>query len=198
MQVKYIGGEDSVALTYGKTYSVISIEFGLYRILTELEEDYLFPPEAFEILLNTPPLLSDVQYICLDGESSGYERLTGGACIFFCAEHPNNAGKKIAGILLSNGCREFHFTGQWAGEWENACDGVVVSEQIEDDSDTVVTTMTYDFSPDYVCELASTLFDNSLERKLFVFYYNACAEECYESMGQIFQYLIDNTLDQDA
>lgn len=34
----------------GKIYEVISIEKGWYRILCELDEDYLFPPLLFEIV----------------------------------------------------------------------------------------------------------------------------------------------------
>lgn len=49
MKVKYIG-KDLVAITKGKIYDVISVEKGWYRINTELEEDYLFPPELFEII----------------------------------------------------------------------------------------------------------------------------------------------------
>ncbi|MDD6155270.1 MAG: hypothetical protein PUB39_06935 [Eubacteriales bacterium] len=52
LKVKYIG-PDLVALTSGKVYDVISVEKGWYRIMTELEEDYLFPPEAFEIVEDT-------------------------------------------------------------------------------------------------------------------------------------------------
>ena len=50
MRVKYIG-KDLVALTKGKIYDVISVENGWYRIMTELGEDYLFPPAVFEIML---------------------------------------------------------------------------------------------------------------------------------------------------
>lgn len=49
MIVRYIGKE-LVALKKDKEYSVISVEKGWYRIMTELDEDYLFPPEAFEIV----------------------------------------------------------------------------------------------------------------------------------------------------
>ena len=49
MKVRYLG-KDLVAMIHGKAYSVISIERGWYRIMTELDEDYLFPPEAFEIV----------------------------------------------------------------------------------------------------------------------------------------------------
>ena len=53
MKVKYIG-KDLVAIIHGKTYDVMSVEKGWYRIMTELGEDYLFPPEVFEIVEKTP------------------------------------------------------------------------------------------------------------------------------------------------
>ena len=49
LKVKYIG-EDKVGIRTGKIYEVISIEKDWYRIMTELDEDYLFPPELFEIV----------------------------------------------------------------------------------------------------------------------------------------------------
>ena len=49
MKVKYLGKIDTVALEKHKIYDVLSIEKGWYRIMTELDEDYLFPPEQFEI-----------------------------------------------------------------------------------------------------------------------------------------------------
>ena len=49
MRVKYIG-QDLVALTNGKVYDVLSVEKGWYRVTTELGEDYLFPPDAFEVV----------------------------------------------------------------------------------------------------------------------------------------------------
>ena len=49
-KVKYIGGYDTVALEKGKIYDVISIEKSWYRIMTELDDDYLFPPDLFEIV----------------------------------------------------------------------------------------------------------------------------------------------------
>ena len=51
MKVKYIG-ESDVSLTNGKEYSVISVEEGWYRILDDTDDDYLFPPEQFEILID--------------------------------------------------------------------------------------------------------------------------------------------------
>ena len=50
MKVKYLGKVDTVALEKGKIYDVMSVEKGWFRIMTELDEDYLFPPEQFEII----------------------------------------------------------------------------------------------------------------------------------------------------
>lgn len=49
LKVKYIG-PDYVALPTGTTQEVLSIERGWYRIMTELEESYLFPPDLFEVV----------------------------------------------------------------------------------------------------------------------------------------------------
>ena len=49
MKVKYIRKSD-VSLTNGKIYEVLAIERGLYRIVDDTEEDYLFYPEEFEIV----------------------------------------------------------------------------------------------------------------------------------------------------
>ena len=50
MKVKFFGQIDTLAFEQNKVYEVISIEKGWFRIMTELEEDYLFPPELFEIV----------------------------------------------------------------------------------------------------------------------------------------------------
>lgn len=50
MKVKYIGISDPLELINGKIYNVISIEKGWYRIIDETSEDYLYPPELFEII----------------------------------------------------------------------------------------------------------------------------------------------------
>ncbi|MBQ8720224.1 MAG: hypothetical protein IJY65_04250 [Clostridia bacterium] len=51
-KVKYVGNYPMVleVLIKDKVYDVMSIERGWYRIMTELDEDYLFPPECFEIV----------------------------------------------------------------------------------------------------------------------------------------------------
>ncbi|MCQ2173304.1 MAG: hypothetical protein MJZ17_11260 [Bacteroidales bacterium] len=51
MKVKYIGKEYiGTAFEPDKIYDVLSVEKGWYRIMTELDEDYLFPPNLFEIV----------------------------------------------------------------------------------------------------------------------------------------------------
>ena len=50
IKVKYIGDISTVALEKGKEYDVLSVENGWYRIMTELDEDYLFPPKLFEVV----------------------------------------------------------------------------------------------------------------------------------------------------
>ncbi len=51
MKVKYTGTLYlGTAFDAGKVYEVLSVEKGWYRIMTELDEDYLFPPECFEIV----------------------------------------------------------------------------------------------------------------------------------------------------
>ena len=50
MKVRFTAKSETLALEYGKVYDVMSIEKGWYRIFCELDDDYLFPPEAFEIV----------------------------------------------------------------------------------------------------------------------------------------------------
>jgi hypothetical protein len=49
IKVKYIA-KDMVAMKHGKVYTILSVEKGWYRIMSEIGEDYLFPPEAFEVV----------------------------------------------------------------------------------------------------------------------------------------------------
>lgn len=50
MKVRYIGKHDTPALDREKVYTVMSVEKGWFRIMTELDDDYLFPPEQFEVI----------------------------------------------------------------------------------------------------------------------------------------------------
>jgi hypothetical protein len=62
MKIKYTFKDDADAdLIYGRTYDVISIECDWYRIIDESGEDYMYPPNAFEIVdpLPAPPVLTD-------------------------------------------------------------------------------------------------------------------------------------------
>lgn len=50
MKVKYLGESDPLELIKGKVYDVISVEKEWYRIVDETDEDYLYPPDAFDIV----------------------------------------------------------------------------------------------------------------------------------------------------
>lgn len=50
MTIKYNGKTIAMELTNGKLYDVISIEKKWYRIIDDSGEDYLYPPEQFEIV----------------------------------------------------------------------------------------------------------------------------------------------------
>lgn len=49
MKVRY-KKKSSVSLTENKIYDVLSVEDGLYRIIDDTEEDYLFYPKDFDIV----------------------------------------------------------------------------------------------------------------------------------------------------
>ena len=64
LKIKYIGEREIdtpnsykifMDVIPNKIYEVLSIEKGFYRIVDESEEDYLYPPEKFEIVDNSPP-----------------------------------------------------------------------------------------------------------------------------------------------
>lgn len=59
MKVKFIGHGSPLSLLEGKEYEVVSIECGWFRIVDETEEDYLYPPEQFEVteVEPCPPVL---------------------------------------------------------------------------------------------------------------------------------------------
>lgn len=50
MKVKYIKDTVPFMLTHNKVYDVISIEKDWYRILDDTNDDYLYPPNIFEIV----------------------------------------------------------------------------------------------------------------------------------------------------
>ena len=50
MRVRYIGKSDPLELLNGKVYDVVSVEGDWYRIVDETGEDYLYPPQVFEIV----------------------------------------------------------------------------------------------------------------------------------------------------
>lgn len=50
MRVRYLGDSDPLYFLHGKVYEVLSIEYGYYRIIDETDEDYLYDPDAFEVV----------------------------------------------------------------------------------------------------------------------------------------------------
>ena len=50
LKINYIGETDFLVLTHNIIYDVISIEKEWYRIIDDSGEDYLYPPELFEIV----------------------------------------------------------------------------------------------------------------------------------------------------
>lgn len=57
MRVKWMGETDFLSLTHGKIYSVIAVEKEWYRIIDDSGEDYLYPPDDFEIV--NPEILNN-------------------------------------------------------------------------------------------------------------------------------------------
>lgn len=50
MKVRWNGKTESLVLTHDKVYDVLSIERGWYRLVDDSGDDYLYPPEKFEIV----------------------------------------------------------------------------------------------------------------------------------------------------
>ncbi len=50
MRAKYLGKTEFLVLMNGKVYEVLSVERDWYRIVDDSGEDYLYPPELFELV----------------------------------------------------------------------------------------------------------------------------------------------------
>ena len=50
MEVRYKGETEFLLLTHNKIYTVLSIEKGWYRLIDDSGEDYLYPPDNFEVI----------------------------------------------------------------------------------------------------------------------------------------------------
>ena len=50
MKVKNKGETSFLIATKGKVYDVLSVEKGWYRIVDDSGDDYLYPPEMFEVI----------------------------------------------------------------------------------------------------------------------------------------------------
>lgn len=61
MRAKYLGKTEFLVLTNGKVYEVLSVERDCYRIVDDSGEDYLYPPELFELVKVWPPLVEKIK-----------------------------------------------------------------------------------------------------------------------------------------
>jgi len=50
MKVKYTGKSDPLSFINGKVYEKIGESHGLWRVIDETGEDYLYDPAAFEVV----------------------------------------------------------------------------------------------------------------------------------------------------
>ena len=50
MKVRFLGETSFLELTHDKVYDVLSTEKGWYRVIDDSGEDYLYPPEDFEVI----------------------------------------------------------------------------------------------------------------------------------------------------
>lgn len=50
MKVKFLGKTSFLMLTHDKVYEVLSVEKDWYRVIDDSEDDYLYPPELFEVV----------------------------------------------------------------------------------------------------------------------------------------------------
>lgn len=69
MKVKFLGESDPLELIQGKIYDVIFVEKEWYRIIDETGDDYLYPPECFEVVES-----NDGTVPILDYSPSEFER----------------------------------------------------------------------------------------------------------------------------
>ena len=52
-KVRWKGETEFLYFTHDKVYIVLSVEKGFYRIIDDSGEDYLYPPDNFEIVEET-------------------------------------------------------------------------------------------------------------------------------------------------
>ncbi len=52
MRVRYLGETSFLEMTHNKVYEVVSIEKGWYRLVDDSGEDYLYPPDELEVVVD--------------------------------------------------------------------------------------------------------------------------------------------------
>ena len=81
MRAKYLGKTEFLVLTNGKVYEVLSVERDWYRIVDDSGEDYLYPPELFELVNDS--LAKTSVMTCIWSQCG-------------CLKHTKSSGKRIA------------------------------------------------------------------------------------------------------
>ena len=61
MKVRYTGETSFLICTKGKIYDVLSVEKGWYRIVDDSGDDYLYPPQMFEVVEAQTPTKSGAE-----------------------------------------------------------------------------------------------------------------------------------------
>lgn|GEM_PF-2859383 len=199
MRVRYISETNTPSLIQNKVYPVISVENGQYRILGEMGEDCLFPPEAFQAEVSGEPLFEQVVYVCMDAaDTTDYGKLSDGSCIFLCGAPDDENTKEIARKLMTAGCREFFFIGEYSNSWEWAFDGVAADEFEDEgtDFDDIIITINVDKEEDEPAEsIACTLCWNSRRDRVFFFYRSEDTADCHYLAAEIYKNQIAGRID---
>ena len=52
MRVRYLGETSFLEMTHNKVYEVVSIEKGWCRLVDDSGEDYLYPPDELEVVVD--------------------------------------------------------------------------------------------------------------------------------------------------
>ncbi len=80
MKVKWLGETEFLYFTHGKIYDVMSIEKGWYRVVDDSGEDYLYPPDNFEIIEGEPTMSEEKKtYTLIGADGKPYQSEVKGA-----------------------------------------------------------------------------------------------------------------------
>ena len=70
MKARWLGKTELLTLTHGKVYEVLSKEHGLYRVVDDSGEDYLYDAGSFEIVEGSEYKLKQAGRVTEDSEEA--------------------------------------------------------------------------------------------------------------------------------